>query len=77
MKSVCFEMAMYFDDKIKKRNELKEAIPNHGKRWTSEEDELVLKEYKNGKTVKEISEIVQRSTTSINTRLIQLLNLGQ
>lgn len=72
----CFEIATYFDKTIKRKNKAKENMPSqNGKRWTKEDDELLLFEYNKGKTVKELSEIFERSTGSIGSRLLSLINL--
>ncbi|MBP3495229.1 MAG: hypothetical protein J6K52_03395 [Clostridia bacterium] len=67
-----FEMSLYFDNKLKYKEKLEKKHPQHGKKWTKEEDEQLLSEYKQGKTVKELSSIHQRGVGSIRSRLIKL-----
>ena len=68
-------MLLYFDEKVKNREEKKLNNPNQGKKWTREDDELLIKEYKLGKSIKELSKIFQRSSSSIQSRLLKLIEL--
>ena len=72
LKLYLFEMSLYFDNKLKSKEKLEEKYPHHGKKWTEEEDEQLLSEYKQGKTVKELSSIHQRGEGSVRSRLIKL-----
>ena len=72
LKLYLFEMSLYFDNKLKSKEKLEEKYPQHGKKWTEEEDEQLLSEYKQGKTVKELSSIHQRGEGSVRSRLIKL-----
>ena len=72
LKLYLFEMSLYFDNKLKSKEKLEEKYPQHGQKWTEEEDEQLLSEYKQGKTVKELSSIHQRGEGSVRSRLIKL-----
>ncbi|MBQ7307980.1 MAG: hypothetical protein IJW82_05575 [Clostridia bacterium] len=74
LKGFCFEMAMYFDERLQSKVNKETAIPNHGHKWTAEEDKRLLDEYNNGKTVKELCQIFQRSSGSIRSRLLKFIN---
>ena len=67
-----FEMSMYFDERLKSREAQDSRYPKHGLKWTSEEDEQLLSEYREGRTIKEISEIHNRSNGAIRSRLLGL-----
>ena len=49
LKNACLEMSKYFEDRIKSKEIKDRKIPNHNKKWTKLDDELLLKEYKSGK----------------------------
>ena len=55
-----------------KRLKRKENLPtNAGKLWSTEEDIDLIKEFDNGKSIKELSEIFERTTGSIQSRLVK------
>ena len=68
-----FEMAMYFDDRLKAKEELEEKYPNSGKPWTEEEDNQLLELYIQGKSVKYLSLAFLRSEGAIRSRLIKFV----
>ena len=72
LKLQLFEMSVYFDDRLKSRDAQDNRYPNHGLKWTSEEDEQLLTEYQEGKTIKELSAIHRRSNGAIRSRLLNL-----
>lgn len=55
-------------DKIAK---VREVYKNASKPWKKEEDELLIKEFKKGKSLEQISEIIGRKPGSLNLRLIK------
>ena len=67
-----FEMAVYFDDRLKSRERQDSQHPNRGQRWSPEEDEQLLAEYSQGVTIKELGAIHGRSTGAIRSRLLNL-----
>lgn len=67
-----FEMSIYFDDRLKKREEQDSRYPEHGRKWTSDEDSRLLAEYKEGKTIKELAQLHSRSAGAIRSRLLKL-----
>ena len=71
LKGYCFEMAMFFSEKLKAREKNDLANPNHGQIWTEEESAEVLAEYKQGVSIEEISKKFGRSKGSIRSRLIK------
>ncbi len=75
LKGFCAEMAMYFDDKLKAKERRKSTTPNQGQRWTPKDDQLLLEEYKNGKSIKELSKLFSRSSGAIRARLLKFINL--
>lgn len=50
----------------------KEVPQNAGKPWTEEDDELLMKMFKEGATKKDLQEYFKRSAGSINSRLVRL-----
>jgi hypothetical protein len=72
LKLELFEMSMYFDERLKAKETLEKKHPNQGQKWTLEEDQQLLTEFKEGKTVKEISDIHQRNIGAIRSRLLKL-----
>lgn len=72
LKSYLFEIAIYFDTMLKNKEKFKASNPNQGKPWSIEEDEQLLFEYKNGKSISDICEIHGRSHGSIRSRLLKL-----
>ena len=72
LKLQLFEMSVYFDDRLKSRDAQDNRYPNHGLKWTPEEDEQLLTEYQEGKTINELSAIHCRSNGAIRSRLLNL-----
>ena len=66
------EMSKYFDQRLKSKERQEEKYSQHGQKWSQEEDEQLLSEYREGKTIKEISEIHSRSYGAIRSRLLGL-----
>lgn len=67
-----FEMSLYFDKRLKAKERLDTDYPARGKLWTPEEDERLLAGYREGMTLKELSERHQRTRGAIQTRLLML-----
>ena len=72
LKLELFEMSMYFDERLKAKEKLEQSHPNQGSKWTAEEDEQLIAEFKEGKSVKEISAVHQRNIGAIRSRLSKL-----
>lgn len=72
LKMHLFEMSLYFDEKLKSKERVEGKYPQHGKKWTKEEDDKLLDGYNQGATIKELSAIHQRGEGSIRSRLIKL-----
>ena len=72
LKLQLFEMSVYFDARLKSREAQDKRYPNHGLKWTPEEDEQLLTEYQKGKTIQELSMIHSRSNGAIRSRLLKL-----
>lgn len=73
LKNDMFELLMYFHEKEKRQKETKTKFPSSGKRWTPEEDEMLIQECKEQKyTIKELSEMHGRSTSAIKGRMFDL-----
>lgn len=66
------EMSKYFEQRLKSKERQEEKYPQQGQKWSQEEDEQLLSEYREGKTIKEISEIHNRSNGAIRSRLLGL-----
>lgn len=62
------ELNKEWADKIAK---VREVYKNASKPWKKEEDELLIKEFKKGKSLEQISEIIGRKPGSLNLRLIK------
>ena len=71
LKVYCLEMAKHFENKLKVKERIAEKYPNIGKKWTAEDDELLLKEYNGGKDINGLAEMFKRSTGSIRSRLLK------
>ena len=67
-----FEMSVYFDNRLKSREAQERKYPKQGQKWTLEEDEQLLAEYKEGRTLKELSQLHCRSVGAIRSRLLNL-----
>lgn len=67
-----FEMSLYFDERLKRREAKDNDYPDHGKPWTPEEDEALLAEYREGMEIKELSEKHHRTPGAIRSRLLKL-----
>ena len=76
LRETCLEMATYFEKKLQARDKKDEDFPNAGKKWTKEEDDRLLLEFRNGKTIKEISQILKRSRGAISSRLVFLKEIA-
>ena len=66
------EMSKYFDQRLKSKERQEDKYSQQGQKWSQEEDEQLLSEYREGKTIKEISEIHSRSNGAIRSRLLGL-----
>jgi len=47
-----------FDEKLKAKENIEKTIPNHGRIWTKDDDKILLEGYKNGKSIKELSNLL-------------------
>ena len=75
IKGFTFEMAMYFDKRLKTKEKQDNETPNHNKKWTEEEDRQLVAEYKSGKSINELCEFFSRSSGAIRSRLLRFINL--
>ena len=66
------EMSKYFDQRLKAKERQGEKYTQQGQKWSQEEDDQLLAEYREGKSIKEISEIHSRSNGAIRSRLLGL-----
>ena len=66
-------MTKFFDKKLKSIERLDKYFPRQGEKWTKEEDDLLLSEYNNGKSISEICSIHKRSDGAIRSRLNKLI----
>ncbi|MBP6884207.1 MAG: AAA family ATPase [Candidatus Pacebacteria bacterium] len=55
---------------IEKMEKIRSVYPNAGKPWKDEEDFVLVREFKNGKSIEEIAVILGRRPSSINLRLV-------
>lgn len=72
LKLELFEMSIYFDERLKTKEKQEKDHPNQGQKWSAEEDEQLLTEFNEGKSVKEMSALHQRNTGAIRSRLSKL-----
>jgi hypothetical protein len=72
LKLELFEMSIYFDERLKAKEKLEQDHPNQGQKWSAEEDEQLLTEFNEGKSVKEMSALHQRNIGAIRSRLSKL-----
>lgn len=72
LKLELFEMSIYFDERLKTKEKLEQDHPNQGQKWSAEEDEQLLTEFNEGKSVKEMSALHQRNIGAIRSRLSKL-----
>jgi len=59
-------------EKIAEKNQVRGKPLNDYSRWAKEEDQILMKRYKDGMTLEQLSLIHQRGETAINTRLTKL-----
>ena len=72
LKLELFEMSIYFDERLKAKEKLEQDHLNQGQKWSAEEDEQLLAEFNEGKSVKEMSALHQRNIGAIRSRLSKL-----
>lgn len=72
LKALIFEMAIYFDNKLKVKAKLDQKYPNHGKKWDETEDEQLVIEFSQKISIKEMCELHQRGQGAIYSRLLKL-----
>lgn len=72
LKSYCSDISMYFDNKLKAKENTKNKYPQLGQKWSPEEDQMLLNEYQQGKSFKEMGELHKRSVGAIKSRLLKL-----
>ena len=72
LKLELFEMSIYFDERLKAKEKLEQDHPNQRQKWSAEEDEQLLTEFNEGKSVKEMSALHQRNIGAIRSRLSKL-----
>ncbi len=72
IKSRLLEISKYFEQRLRLKEKQEVMYPQQGQRWTEEEDEQLLSEYHEGQSIKEISEIHNRSQGAIRSRLLSL-----
>ena len=59
------------ENEIKRQKRKTELPQNAGQPWTDDLDKELIEKYKNGLTIKELSEIFQRTSGSIQSRLVK------
>ena len=74
-KADILDILLYFENRVKQREQLRESCANTGKSWTDEEDGKLLEEYNGHLSIKEMAKLHQRTNGAIKTRLLQLINL--
>jgi hypothetical protein len=72
LKLELFEMSIYFDERLKTKEKLEQDHHKQGQKWSAEEDEQLLTEFNEGKSVKEMSALHQRNIGAIRSRLSKL-----
>lgn len=65
-------MSKYFEKRIKSKMKKDQQFIRHHQKWTDEEDERLIKEFKEGKTIEELSLLHNRSKEAIRSRLLKV-----